>query len=229
MATVGCGSWGRCPFRSDAGGPDAYRPPLGTGIDLAVVELGAAVVVGAAAAVAGVGVFLLLSDADWCWCLGGLCCCCSFWWLRRWCGRCCRSCRGGAAATISGGGCSWPVAWLGVVAATGAPFAGAATGRPTALPAALPALELLLPLPPSPCRIPNSPIDPNFFFVVGIILNRISTGARVAAAGSETTSGRRGWVSCGDWFYLLRVVVVGLSLLVWFLLFVVFVGDVCCC
>jgi len=188
MATVGC-CWEWPLSIDDAGGPDAYRPPLGTGIDLDValgVAVAGAVVAEEAAAVPVAGVSDA-ADADWWWC------CCCFWWLWRWCGCCCRSCRGAAAATISGGGCSWPVAWLGVVAATADTFAGAgaATGRPTTLPAALPALELLVPTAPSPWRI-NSPIDPSFFFVVGIILSRIGTGAGAVTAGSEMTGGGGG-------------------------------------
>ncbi len=53
---------------------------------------------------------------------------------------------------------------------------------------------------PSPCRI-NRPIDPSFFFVVGIILNRIDTEGGVAsdAATWSETIGGDGWHAvCGN-------------------------------
>ena len=157
--------------------------PLGTGIDLAAA-------VAAAAAAAGVS--------------GCLSACLSAG-LSAGLSACCRSCR---AAIISGGGCSWgrcewwPVAWIDAGAGV--------TGRPTArgllvLPVAgPPALTL-----PSPCRI-NRPIDPSFFFVVGIILNRIGSGGqRRGDCGCdcgdcdcdcdlERNDWRRVAVACGD-------------------------------
>lgn len=142
----------------------AYRPLLGTGIDLEV---------------AGV--------------LSGCCCCRS---------RC--SCR---AATISWGGCSCGrCEWPALLALRGGPDkAGAGVAGPAGWPT--PAARGLLVLPacgppaapkvPSACRM-NKPIEPSFFFVVGIILRRIDSLARAQNKRSdlEVDDWRR--ASCGD-------------------------------
>ncbi len=152
-----------------------------------------AVAMAPAAAVGG------LSEGRDCCCRCGCCGCC--------CGCCC-SCR---VAMISGGGCSWERwAWCWPVACRETATAGAGgAGMPiSAMPLPLPPAALaLLVLPvagprtvPSPCRI-NRPIDPSFFFVVGIILNRIDTEDGVAsdaATWSETTGGDGWHAVCGN-------------------------------
>lgn len=122
-----------------------------------------------------------------CGCCGGCCCC--------------RSCRP-FAAIISGGGCScgsceWPVAcfawlawWLPLDPGKTAPCAGV-EARPTPPARLLDEPLMLL----SAWRI-NMPIDPSFFFVVGIILSRIDTGAR-----------RRSGLERNDWRWRHAVIV----------------------